>query len=508
MKARKKLYLIGIDSAPLWLIEKLSKKHRMTGYERFMKSGGVLREMESTLPPVTAAAWPTIYTGLEPSEHGVMDFLCIDANYSKQLIYYNPAKHPPFWDKLAKKGLRSLVITPAMGLQKSESKNVDMITGWPLEPRYSSKELESVAKKFGFEGEPNIGIELEKGMHVEEASRQYLKSILSRAEMSKYLIKKNEYDLVFVCFTETDRIQHYTLSLDGWEKSVAPLYKRISDFVEWVVDYSKGKKEDAVIMLVSDHGAQPITNKFLINTWLVQNGFAKLKSIKNTEKKQKGIATSVRRHIRERVMKLKVRRAIYNTMPNSLKKVADRLVDEAPDDQSAAEGYRKIYETDFEMPNTQAFAAISFGTIGMIWLNDERFSEQGIGSIDKKMVRREIVNGLRRIKSAEGDRLVINTYDGYEYYGKSGDFIVPDILFELKENYINDFTYFSESEIFMEPEINRKGDHSRFGIFGIVGGDKRIGLQKLSKRRIGVENVCPTILGYFGDKQMGKKSLF
>ena len=506
MKAGKKLYLIGIDSAPLWLLEKLYKKHGMGGYEKFMRSG-ILKEMESTLPPVTAAAWPTIYTGLEPAGHGVMDFLYIDGNYSKQLIYYNSAKHPPFWDKLAKKGVRSLVITPAMGLTKSESKNVDMITGWPLEPRYSSKEMEAAARKFGFEGEPNIGIELEKGMHVEEASKQYLKSILARSEMSKYLIKKNEYDLIFVCFTETDRIQHYTLSLDGWERSVAPLYKGISDFVDWVVDYSREKEEDAVIMLVSDHGAQPITNKFLINSWLVQNGFAELKNAKKAEKRQKGIATSVRRHIRERVMKLKVRRAIYNTMPASLKKVADRLVDDAPDDQSAAEGYRKIYETDFVMPDTQAFAAISFGTIGMIWLNDERFAEQGIGSLEKRRVTREIIEGLKKIKSAEGDKLVINTYDGHEYYGKSADFIVPDILFELKENYINDFTYFSDSEIFMEPEINRKGDHSRFGIFGMISNNKDVDARKLAKKKVVVGNIGPTILDYFGNKTMKRRSL-
>ncbi|MDE1870398.1 MAG: alkaline phosphatase family protein [Candidatus Micrarchaeota archaeon] len=506
MKTGKKLYLIGIDSAPLWLIEKLHKKYKMAGYEKFMESG-ILKEMESTLPPVTAAAWPTIYTGLEPSAHGVMDFLCIDGNYSKQLIYYNSSKHPPFWDKLAAKGVRSLIVTPAMGLTKSESKNVDMITGWPLEPRYSSKEMERAAKKFSFEGEPNIGIELEKGMHVEEASKAYLKSILARSEMSKYLIEKKEYDLVFVCFTETDRIQHYALSLPGWERSVAPLYKGISDFVEWVADYSRSRGEDAAIMIVSDHGAQPITNKFLINAWLVQNGFAELKSPKGTQKAQKGIATSVKRQIRDRVMKLKIRRMLYNTIPGSIKKIAERLVDEVPDEQYVGKDYKKIYETDFSMPDTQAFAAISFGTIGMIWLNDERFSEQGIGSIEKRRVTREIVEGLKKIKSAEGDRLVINTYDGHEYYGNSGEFIVPDIMFELKENYITDFTYFSDSKILMSPEINRKGDHSRFGIFGIMGGKGIANAKKIGKKKVTVGNIGPTILEYFGDKSMKKRSL-
>ncbi|MDE1855904.1 MAG: alkaline phosphatase family protein [Candidatus Micrarchaeota archaeon] len=501
---RKKLYLIGVDSAPLWLIEKLQKKHGMHGFEKFAKEG-MLRNLESTLPPVTAAAWPSIYTGLEPGEHGVMDFLCIDSKYSKQLIYYDPSKFPPFWDTLAKKGLRSLVITPAMSLQKSPSDNVDIITGWPLQPRYSSKELEDAAKEFGFKGEPEIGLELEKGeMSVEQASKRYLRSIKARSELSKYLIHKNDYDLVFVCFTETDRIQHYALSLDSWEKSVAPLYKSISDFVEWVMDYTAKEKENSMVMLVSDHGAQPIKNKFLINAWLVQNGFAKLKGDVKT-KSASGIGTSVRKQIRERVMKIGIRRAVYNAMPGALRKMVERLVDEIPDEQYIGGQYRKIYETDFDMRSTKAFAAISFGTIGMIWLNDKRFSSQGIDSSEIGRVKEAIISALKGLKSAEGDKLVIGIYDGKRYYGNRNDFIVPDIMFEMKENYINDFSYFSSSELFMEPEINRKGDHSRLGIIGLVGSG--VDIKKMSKRKIAVQNVGPTILAYFGDKSMKDRSL-
>src|SRR5207302_8558809 len=135
---------------------------------------GDLREIDSNLPPVTASAWPSIYTGLEPSEHGIMDFLFLDKNYTKQLIYYDTQRSVPFWDTLAQQGLKSLVITPAMVLKKSSHKGVDMVTGWPLQPRYSSLELERAAKKFGFEGEPDIGMDLEKrAMSIEKASKLY-----------------------------------------------------------------------------------------------------------------------------------------------------------------------------------------------------------------------------------------------------------------------------------------------------------------------------------------------
>ena len=63
-----------------------------------------------------------------------------------------------------------------------------------------------------------LGLNLDKqAMPLEEAARSYTQSIESRSEMAKYLIKKNDYDLVLVCYTETDRIIHYALNKKDWE---------------------------------------------------------------------------------------------------------------------------------------------------------------------------------------------------------------------------------------------------------------------------------------------------
>ena len=37
------------------------------------------------------------------------------------------------------------------------------------------------------------------------------------------------------------------------------------------------KRHIGLVMIVSDHGAQPIKYKFLINSWMIKNGYAKLK---------------------------------------------------------------------------------------------------------------------------------------------------------------------------------------------------------------------------------------
>ena len=485
--------MIGLDAAVLWIVSKLYKKYDMKGFEYFMDEGG-LRDLESTCPPVSAAAWPSIYTGKRPDEHGIMDFLHIDRNYDRQLIYYEPEKHSPFWEVLARKGFRSLCITPPMVLQKSSAKNVDMITGWPLQPKYGSKELESAAKKFGFDGERDLGVELDKqAMPLEEAARSYTQSIESRSEMAKYLIKKNDYDLVLVCYTETDRIIHYALNKKDWEKFIAPVYKSASDFLEWIVDYTRAQEEESTIILFSDHGSQPIRNKFLTNTWLIDNGYATLQPGK-TKPKMKGSAIGAKRYISERIMKLKIRRTVYNRMPAFMKRSVEKMMAESLADYKEDPEHIKIQESDLDMGKTRVFSAVSNGPDGMLWINDSRFSKPAVKKGETERLKREIVDKLKGLKTKDGKKLVLKVIDGRKYYKNAKSFIAPDIMFELSPGNVVDFTYYSSSGIFMRPEEWRSGDHSQNGIFGCINNKAKT---KLDKKDPSVYDIYPFVIDYF-----------
>ena len=119
---RKKLYLVGIDAAPLWLIKENINKYKLSGFGRFFKDGA-LTNMESTLPPMTGPSWPSIYTGFRPGDHGVPEFLEMEPSYTKSVVYYNPEIKEPFWEKLARNGYKSLIITPAMLVKPTKSEN-------------------------------------------------------------------------------------------------------------------------------------------------------------------------------------------------------------------------------------------------------------------------------------------------------------------------------------------------------------------------------------------------
>ncbi len=482
MVGKKKLYLIGMDSAPLWIIKELYKNHGMKGFETFFNEG-ILKDMKSTLPPLTPTAWPSIYTGLEPREHGVMDFFCVGRGYEKSVPRFDAEANPPFWDLAADRGLRSLVVTPPMVLKPSSRSNVDMITGWPLPPKFSSDELKSTAVKFGFEGEPPIEKGIQEGrIRVDEASRRYVASIKSRSEMSKHLIENKDYDIVFVCFTETDRIQHYSLNKPDWERNVAPLYKSISDFLEWVIGYTRSKNEQSLVMLVSDHGAQPIHSKFLLNAWLINNGYATLKP------------EAVEQHERTAPeAKASASNLAQGGLPALAKRFASKFMSGVSSSESKNE-YTRIHDSDFEMDKTSAFTSISNNPVGMIWINDDRFSKPIMQRKDRKNLKMEIMEKLDKLKTEDDEKLVTAVYDGDEYYGKTKRFIAPDILFAVRDGYIVDVKDYSSTRAFMPPELTKSGDHTMNGIFGVVA--KNCVVDKSANEDRDVYGVKPMIMGF------------
>lgn len=465
----KRLYLIGIDSAPLWILRKIYKRHDMKGFERFFKDG-IIENLESTLPPITPVAWPSLYTGLEPHEHGIMNFFSMNKDYTRKLEYYDAGKSPPFWDNLSDVGIRSLLITPATVVNLSKRKNIDLITGFPLPPKFSSNGLEEAAKRFNFSGEPEVEQQLRKGKKgLKEISGIYEESIRRRSELSKHLIQKNEYGLIFVCFTETDRIQHYSLSRHDWEEYVVPLYKSISNFIEWIFKYENKRGGEYAIMMVSDHGAQQINNKFLLNSWLINKGYARLEESNYGGKHEN-----------------------QDAEPEALRFICASAEDISIDSRKRA----------LDMKNTYAFAHLTNNPVGNIWINDSRFSNSLISEAEKEGKKREIIKALNGIRSKEGKKLIKRVYDGKEYYKGTELFIAPDIIVEVKEGYTIDVSSYSDGDLFVEPESARSGDHTRYGIFGFYSKEYTVDAKNLS-----VTDIASMVLKFYGLDTGGKTRL-
>ena len=486
----KKLYMIGMDSVPLWILEELKNEKGMEIFSKMLGEKSLV-DMESTLPPMTGPAWPSIYTGLGPGKHGVPDFFVMKDDYTPDIVYYDSNGVPPFWKSLAQSGIQCLVITPATVIQLPDYNNIDMITGFPLPSRTNSRELEKLMKKHRFAGEPDIEMDIKSGKMTEkEAVGHFITSIKSRIAIAKDMMSKKDYGFVYVCFTETDRLQHFVTGKKNWREYLLPIYREIASFVNYASTLAD--KEGSALIVVSDHGAQPIKSKFLINSWLTSKGYVKLKDsfAKSVVKKEKQGASY---NFREMLLKTKLRR-IYDKMPHPVKKAAFRALGSAFS-SGAGGNYVRMHLFDFDMKETSAFAAIANEPVSSIWINDDRFSSGSVGKTQRNKLMQKLILDLKSIRSLEGDKLIVNIFDGKTYYGGTGKFIAPDLFVEAKKGYTIDLFYYSSISNFMDPEGAKSGDHIRKGIFGYYPASLRIKTQEMS-----VLDVAPTILNYFGKK--------
>ena len=146
-------------------------------------------------------------------------------------------------------------------------------------------------------------------------------------------------------------MQHY-ITAKNWEGLLMPLYKEVSDFLLWLETYASNSGDDYEIVLFSDHGSQQIKSKFLLNAWLVNNGYAKLKeAIMQSAKKDKRGAASTRYVIREKLFKSGLRK-VYNRMPGNVKSVISSTAGKVLTGASGS-GYTRIHDFDFDMSSTR-----------------------------------------------------------------------------------------------------------------------------------------------------------
>ena len=487
---KKKLYLIGIDAAPLWLINELKDEQGMDGFRQLLEAGSIMN-LESTMPPMTGPAWPSIYTGLEPSKHGVPDFFEMKSDYTPELVFYDSKAFPPFWEALAKKGVKCLVITPATQIDLPEDPNYDLITGFPLPAKTNSQYLEKLMKKYEFEGEPDIEKDIKAGtMSVEDAAKRFVESAGKRIAITRDALANKDYDFVYVCFTETDRLQHFVTGKPNRKDYLAPLYAKISSLLSDFI--SMAKKEKAAVVVVSDHGTQPIKRKLLLNSWMIKKGYVVLKeSVAKSLDAGSGDKQSVKYEIREKLLKSGLRR-VYDKMPHGIKSATAKVVGTALSGARSGD-YTRMHLFDYNMQKSVAFAAISNDPVSTIWINDSRFKSGIVAEKDRTAVKSKLMKELAEITDEKGAKVMEAVYDADSYYKGSTRFIAADILVEAKPGYTIDIFYHSTNSNFMEPEDAKSGDHIRNGIFGSYPKDLHN-----PKRKMAVTDISPLILKYFG----------
>lgn len=263
------MVVIGVDGADWSLIRPWVEQGKLPHFARLLREGAA-GELESPIPPSSAIAWTSAVTGTNPGKHGVFGFIKAnrlgpDGRRATAFFTSRDRVTEPVWSVLGRAG-KSVGLVNIPLSSPPDSVRGFMISGFPhlSESDYAYPEalkrelLDYRLDAYGREAQP--GHEREFLDDVYDVERR-------RLAASARLMREREWDLFWVVFTVTDRVQHYF-----WRfmDPAHPLYRpdappELRDAVLHAYQFadsaigalSGGLDEKTVLFVISDHGFGP-----------------------------------------------------------------------------------------------------------------------------------------------------------------------------------------------------------------------------------------------------------
>ncbi|WP_137285800.1 alkaline phosphatase family protein [Halorussus salinisoli] len=258
-------FVLGIDGGSWRILDDLE----LSAFEQ-LRDKGTTGTLQSTLPPITYPAWKCYSTGKNPGKLGVFGFLNFDrekrANRQNDATHFDSAE---LWDYLSNEGKRAGVVNMPTTSPPHEINGL-MIAG----PNSDRSGFVTPANR-----EPEI---TELGyVPLTNGSRLAIKSgdektittveelIESRFRVARKLIAGESFDFFQLTIYCTDPVQHHFW--DGQE--LLETYQCLNQELETLLERLEADDEEWNVVVVSDHGFQPIRGTVYLDTWLEREGF-------------------------------------------------------------------------------------------------------------------------------------------------------------------------------------------------------------------------------------------
>jgi predicted AlkP superfamily phosphohydrolase/phosphomutase len=278
-----RVLIVGWDGADWEILDPLLASGDLPNLAGLIARGerGVSR---SCMPSHSWAAWPTFLTGRDPAGHGVFDILEYRPGANRRMpVSWRSILAPTWPDRLSKAGRRTLLVNVPLTYPAPEINGV-AIAGGVIPQRSTYSHPPDVGPRVGwpinrgswttFRNRP---VELVED--VEETTRR-------RAEAMRQLMDEDRWDVACMVFVSPDRIQHCLLEYvhpghpGHADAAASPVADRVRD-VYRLLDRELGTllervDDDDLVMLMSDHGHQPVTRALNMNRLLEQLGFLTL----------------------------------------------------------------------------------------------------------------------------------------------------------------------------------------------------------------------------------------
>ena len=279
----RRVIVIGLDSAPPDLLfgRMLEQMPNLAG----MVEDGVHGPLRSCDPPITVPAWQVMSTSASPGRLGLYGF-----RHRRGYSYtegWTPNSYsvrlPRVWDVLARHDKRSCVVGVPPGYPPKP------MNGWSVSCFLTPPNAEQYTYPAELRGEIEelVGTYLfDVKFRVEDREilrEQLFEMTEKHFEVVHHLAATKPWDFFMMVEIGVDRLGHaFWKFFDPEHPRYEPgnPYESVADEYYRLIDRRLGELletlEDAVFLIVSDHGSKAMHGAFCINEWLIERGYLKL----------------------------------------------------------------------------------------------------------------------------------------------------------------------------------------------------------------------------------------
>ena len=266
--------VIGLDGATLDALGPWMEEGKLPNIKR-MADEGVVTNLTSVVPYVSPVAWASFMTGNRPGRHGVFGFQQVrPGQYDPYIPMGSDVRGKTLWRILSDEGKKPIVINVLMTYPIEDINGI--IIGGMLSPGVAAKprELEPWLENMGYITEGSGFLNTDK----DEFLKNLYETTDKRIEVSRALMKKEDWDFFMVLISGTDRISHYMwgdmldehpVYGDAIEKYYIHCDKLIGELVE-------DAGPDTNVIVISDHGFGRQEKRVHISHFLMDKGFLKV----------------------------------------------------------------------------------------------------------------------------------------------------------------------------------------------------------------------------------------
>lgn len=494
----QRVVVVGLDGATFDLIRPWAEAGYLPTLSRLMREGAH-GDLRSTVPPMTAPAWTSFATGVNPGKHRLYDWIARDAeSYTFSPTTALDCRAPMLYSLLSEAGRCICSLNVPMSYPPTPVNGL-LVSGLPAPstkqpisyPADLYREIVQAVGDYILYPDPGPAY---SDSGVDAFLDRLYRSTDLRVRTFDYLRSRDNFDFAMMVINGTDTASHALwkyMDRDHplhdptrhakYGHAIRDYYQHVDMHLASIVD---DLDDETTLILMSDHGFGPFHKFIHVNNWLMREGLLHIKSEPRAQMKRRlhqwGFAP------------MNIYDALMRFGLGALKREVVR---------GQGQGLLKRLFLSFEDVDWRRTVAYSLGNVGQIYINVS--GREPFGCVrpgeQYEQVRDDIVARLGELCDPDtGEPVIDGIYRCEEIY--SGDQLehAPDILFLPRRlEYFGFGEYEFGSHKIIEPlKRGISGTHRMNGIFLAYGAGIRADMQVDNAE---IVDLAPTILGLLGE---------